>query len=183
MKGTNMFSMYIFISLTVFFFSCNGQSSTENSASAKESGKNNSVKRSPNHDLAKGKGALSFKLDGVFYKTDPAHTKCWSANNIPLAILMAKGDGLSISWQMGYKAGETDYKLDGDSKGTINFTFGDKTYWTRSVLGDDYLNIKITEVKDKYTVKMLSGTFEGVLQDKEGNKIHITEGIFITDDI
>jgi hypothetical protein len=98
-------------------------------------------------------------------------------------MLMAKGEGLSISWQMGYQEGTKSYKLDGDKKGTINFTIGGKTYWTKSVLGDNYLNITITEIKDKYTVRLLSGTFEGVLEDKEGNKVQITEGRFVTNDI
>ena len=99
-------------------------------------------------------------------------------------MLMAKGDGgLLVSWQMGYTSGQADYKLDGDKKGTINFTIDGKTYWTRSVTGDNFLDIKITEAKNKYNVILLSGTFEGVLEDKEGNKVQITEGKFITEDI
>ncbi len=183
MNSATTFSRFLFILCTVFFISCNGQSTKDKAASAKEDNSTNPVKRSPNHDLTKGKGSVSFKLDGVLYQTDPEHTKCWSANSIPLAMMMARGEGLLVSWQMGYKEGEKSYKLDNDSKGTVNFTIGDKTYWTKSVLGDDYLDIKITNVKDKYTIKMLSGTFEGVLEDKDGNKVHITEGVFITDDI
>lgn len=84
---------------------------------------------------------------------------------------------------MGYEAGRKSYKLDGDKKGTINFTIGGKTYWTKSVTGDNYLNITITDIRDKYSVKLLSGSFEGVLEDKEGNKVQITEGTFVTNDI
>lgn len=175
---------HLFFGLTaIIFLSCQGQTKNETAARVKEDSSSKSVKRQANHDLTKGKGSLSFKLDGQFYETDPGQTKCWTTNNIPLAMLMARGDGLSISWQMGFKEGENSYKLDRDSKGTINFTIGDKTYWTRSVLGDNYLNIKITNVKDKYTVRLLSGTFEGVLEDKDGKKVQISEGKFITDDI
>jgi hypothetical protein len=138
-------------------------------------------KRHP--DLMRGKGSLSFKLDGKLYATDPLHTKCWTSANIPLVMLMATGEGLNISWQMGYNSRQDEYRLDSDKKGTLNFTIDGKMYWTRSVLHDDYLDIHFTEVKDKYSVKMLSGTFEGVLEDKDGHKVHITEGKFVTEDI
>jgi hypothetical protein len=84
---------------------------------------------------------------------------------------------------MGYEEGKNSYKLDGDSKGTINFTIAGKTYWTRSVMGDNYLDIIVTGIKNKYSLKLLSGTFEGVLEDKDGKKVQITEGKFVTDDI
>ena len=77
--------------------------------------------------------------------------------------------------------GEGTYKLDGDSKGTINFTINGKTYWTRSVLGDDYLNVIITSTKSMGTLVLLSGTFEGVLEDNDRNKVQITEGRFTTE--
>ena len=169
--------------LTVIVFSCGGQTAKETAPAVKEENKARPDEKRAKMDLTRGKGSLSFKLDGQLYETDPLHTKCWTTTNIPLAMLMAKGEGLNISWQMGYQEGTKSYKLDGDKKGTINFTIGGKTYWTRSVLGDNYLNITITEVKDKYTVRLLSGTFEGVLEDKEGNKVQITEGRFVTNDI
>ncbi|MGB8193930.1 MAG: hypothetical protein WCF67_18500, partial [Chitinophagaceae bacterium] len=148
----------------------------------KEAANNKSAASRP-ATLTKGKGSLSFKMNGQTYETDPQRTKCWTISSVPLAMLMAYGDKLTVSWQMGYEAGKESYKLDGDNKGTINFTIDGKTYWTRSVKGDNYLNIMVTSVKDKYNVKLLSGTFEGVLEDKDGNKVQITEGRFITEDI
>jgi hypothetical protein len=179
------------LSFAIIISSCQGQEKNESVNRSKKDSvpveKNdntfNNGKRPDMSKLATGKGSLSFKLNGQLYQTDPGHTKCWSTASVPLAMMMAKGDGLSISWQMGYKEGERSYKLDGDDKGTVNFTIGGKTYWTRSVKGDNYLDIKITEVKDKYSLKMLSGTFEGVLEDKDRNKVQITEGKFVTEDI
>jgi hypothetical protein len=75
------------------------------------------------------------------------------------------------------------YRVDNDSNGKLNFTLRGKTYWVRDVDGTNYLNIRITGVKEKYNVKLLSGTFEGVLADKDGNKVRITEGVFVTSDI
>ena len=172
----------LMLSIPVIVISCQEPASKETAPSAKEETKAKPEERRAKLDLTKGKGSLSFKLDGQLYETDPQRTKCWTTTTIPLAMLMARGDGLSISWQMGYTENEKNYKLDGDKKGTINFTIGKKTYWTRR-RGDNYLNIIITEIKDKYSVRLLSGTFEGVLEDKEGNKVQITEGKFVTSDI
>jgi hypothetical protein len=182
---------FLLLSFAIIFSSCSGQSKD---AAATQSKKEDTpaVKNEINiHDRTKpalgkmslGKGSLSFKMDGVLYQTDPGHTKCWTTASVPLAMLMARGEGLSISWQMGYEEGKDSYHLDRDRTGTVNFTIGKKTYWTRSVMGDNYLDIKITNVKDKYSLKMLSGTFEGVLEDKDRNKVKITEGKFVTEDI
>jgi hypothetical protein len=171
--------------LFVMVLSCGGQTAKDTTAApaaAKEESSARPEGKRPKLDLTKGKGSLSFKLDGQLYETDPLHTKCWTTVNIPLAMLMSKGDnGLRVSWQMGYKEGTKSYKLNGDKDGTVNFTVGGKTYWTK--LSRDYLNITITEIKDKYSVRLLSGTFEGVLEDKDGNKVQITEGRFVTNDI
>lgn len=177
--------------IAIIFSSCNGQS--QEAASTQFKKDDSTVTRNKIHTgsssefapekMSQGKGSLSFKLDGVLYQTDPGHTKCWTTSAVPLAMLMARGDGLSISWQMVYEEGKDSYHLAKDRNGTVNFTIGEKTYWTRSLKGDNYLDIKITSVKDKYNLKMLSGTFEGVLEDKDRNKVQITEGKFVTENI
>jgi len=181
MKYEKFSSPLFFILLAFVFISCQEQSGNQPVSADNDNRKSGSKPGIQN--ITKGKGSLSFKMDGQLYNTDPQSTKCWSTSNVPLAMLMAKGEDLSISWQMGYSAATNTYKLDGDNAGTVNFTIGKKTYWTRSGTGDNYLNIKITGTKDKYSVILLSGTFEGVLEDKDGNKVQITEGNFVTEDI
>ena len=131
MKFKELISPFLFVSLVTIFIACNGKSENDAASTVKEDSNGKSGVRPPGQSITKGKGSLSFKLDGQLYQTDPKRTKCWTTGGIPLAMLMAVGDGLTISWQMGYTEGETSYKLDGDSKGTINFTIGDKTYWGR----------------------------------------------------
>lgn len=172
----------LIISIALLFFSCQEEHKKE-IANITVDTKDTVPPRPPREKRSTGKGSLSFKMNGQLYKADPTRTKCWSTTNIPLAMLLAKGEGFSVSWQMGYTKEQSEYKLDGDKKGTINFTIGGKTYWTKSVLGDNYLNIKFTGIKDKYSIILLSGTFEGVLEDKDGNKVQITEGRFETEDI
>ena len=130
----------------------------------------------------KSVGSLSFKLNGELYEADPGRAKAWTTTQVPLAMLMARNDkGLSVSMQIQNMTGKGEYKLDGDSKGNVNFTINGKTYWTRSVMGDNYLNVMVTSTKNQATVVLLSGTFEGVLEDKDRNKVQITEGRFTTE--
>jgi hypothetical protein len=172
----------LLLSLTLLFFSCGQQPRKEAQANNKDTNNDRTGASAAVAKLSKGKGLLTFKMDGQLYETDPKRTKCWTTTSVPLAMLMANGNAMSISWQMGYEQGKDTYKLDGHN-GSTNFTIGGKTYWTRSLKGDNYLNIIVTSVKNKYSLILLSGTFEGVLEDKEGNKVQITEGKFVTEDI
>lgn len=133
--------------------------------------------------MLKGLGTLSFKLNGKYYQANKDQTKCWTTANVPLAILWAKGEGLDISWQIQNMQGKGTYRIDKDSAGAINFTIGTKTYWIRKTDGSTYLNITISTIRDKYNVKLLSGSFEGVLEGKDGVKVKITEGRFTTEGI
>lgn len=133
--------------------------------------------------LMKGKGTLSFKLNGHAWKSDTTQTKCWTSEKTPVAMLWAKGTSIHISWQIQNITGKGNYRIDKDSKGTINITVGSKTYWIRKTDGSNYLDISITGIRELYGVKLLSGTFKGIVEDKEGNKVMITEGKFTTDGI
>ncbi len=167
----------LFLSLAVLLFSCSNNNQTENNSNVTKSER-------PTPGNHKSVGSLSFKLNGEFFEADPGRAKAWTTNQVPLAMLMAKNDkGLSVSMQMQNIMGKGTYKLDGDSKGNVNFTVNGKTYWTRSVKGDNYLNVVITSTKNQATVVLLSGTFDGVLEDKDGNIVQITEGRFTTESL
>ena len=171
-----MRNYFFFFFLSLLLISCN--SNDKKKAEAEDAAN----PPRPVTGAHKSVGSLSFKLNGELYEADPAHVKAWTTTQIPLAMLMARNDkGLSVSMQIQNMTGEGTYKLDGDSKGTINFTINGKTYWTRSVLGDDYLNVIITSTKSMGTLVLLSGTFEGVLEDNDRNKVQITEGRFTTE--
>ena len=169
----------LFLSLFVLLLSCNNNAD-------KKAGSGQEVTKpgGPGSGKHKSVGSLSFKLNGELFEADPARAKAWTTSQVPLAMLMARNDkGLSVSMQIHNMTGEGTYKLDGDSKGSVNFTINGKTYWTRSVMGDNYLDLVITSTKNQSTVVLLSGTFEGVLEDKDGNKVQITEGRFTTESL
>src|SRR5882724_3749321 len=129
------------------------------------------------------KGLLSFKINGQTYEADPAHAKCWSTSNIPLVMCMAKGKDLTVSMELASNSGKGVFRIEGDKQGKVGFTIADKFYWVK--LKGDYLSITITDTKavQYSTVLMLSGTFEGQLQDKDGNKVQITDGQFTTESL
>jgi hypothetical protein len=133
--------------------------------------------------LSQGKGTLTFKLNGKFYQTDTSRTKCWTTPTIPVAILWSSGNGLDISWKILEIKGKGVYRIDRDSRGSVSFSIAGKTYWIRKTDGSNYLTITVTVMKDLYGVKLLSGNFEGIIEDKDGNKVQITEGKFTTEGI
>src|SRR5688572_30096142 len=112
-------------SFAFFSFSCQENSGKE---LATKNDKDTIAPKPPGRNLTNGKGSLSFRMDGQLYETDPKRTKCWSTSTTPLAMLMAYGEGLTVSWQMGYTSGQSAYKLDGDKMGSVNFTIAGKTY-------------------------------------------------------
>jgi hypothetical protein len=133
--------------------------------------------------LMKGKGTLSFKLNGRTWQSDSTQTKCWTSDKTPIAILWASGKDVRVSWQIQNITGKATYHIDKDNKGTINITTGNKTYWIRKTDGSNYLNVTITDIREVYGVKLLSGTFEGIVEDKDGNKMQLTAGKFTTQGI
>ena len=133
--------------------------------------------------LIRGKGSLSFKLNGKIYHANPSEIKCWTTAKVPVAILWAKGDDLNISLQIQHMKGTGIYRIDKDSSGKTNFTVGGKVYWIKRTDGSNYLNVVITGIKDLYSVKLLSGSFEGILEDGDGHRVNITAGLFTTEGI
>jgi hypothetical protein len=130
------------------------------------------------------RGTLSFKLNGELFEADPAQSKAWTGNGVPLALLTGKNDkGLFVSMQMQNFKGEGAYKLDSDRNGGMSITVNGKDYGIRSVMKDDYINVVISDIKTLGPVLLLSGTFEGVLEDKDRNKVQITEGRFTTESL
>src|SRR5687767_1795664 len=121
---TRSLSHFLLLSVILVFFSCGESAINESATTVKKNDNREAASKSRPKGITRGKGSLSFKLDGQLYETNPQRTKCWTTTGIPLAMLMAFGEGLSISWQMGFTADQKSYKLDGDKKGNINFTIG-----------------------------------------------------------
>jgi hypothetical protein len=62
--------------------------------------------------------------------------------------------------------------------GKAEFTINHKSYYPQQA--GDYLKITVLSAKQQGAFLLLNGTFEGQLQDRNGNKLKITAGIFET---
>jgi hypothetical protein len=170
----NYFQILLF-NVVIFFTACNENGQPAAPSSGQPPGM---------QDKRESRGTLSFKLNGEFFEADPAQAKAWTGSGVPLALLTGKNDkGLFVSMQMQNFKGEGAYKLDSDRNGGMSITVNGKDYGIRSVMKDDYLNVVITGIKTLGPVLLLSGTFEGILEDKDGTKVRITEGKFTTESI
>ena len=164
---------------------CQSNATTNKPQAASEAATDTQSSKTAPYVLPKhlGKGSLSFKANGTLYQADPAHAKAFSNAQMPAAMIMARNDnGLTVSVQFGYTK-EGAYKIDRDGKGTVGFTINNAMYWVRMPSNGEYLTINITKAQTIGNVILLSGTFEGVLEDKDGNKITITDGQFTTDNL
>jgi hypothetical protein len=170
----NCFQILLF-TIVAFFLSCNENREHTSPSPGNQPGL---------QGKRESRGSLSFKLNGEFFEADPAQSKAWTGNGVPLALLTGKNDkGLFVSMQMQNFKGEGAYKLDSDRNGGMSITVNGKDYGIRSVMKDDYLDVVISGIKTLGAVLLLSGTFEGVLEDKDGNKVQITEGRFTTESL
>jgi hypothetical protein len=170
----NYFQILLFC-MAILFTACNGNGQHPKAKSGKPAGLQNN---------RESLGTLSFKLNGQFFEADPANAKAWTGKGVPLAILKASNNkGLDVSMQVENMTGEGTYKLKCDSRGGISITVNGKTYGLHKAMKEDYLNVVITGIKTVGPVLLLSGTFEAVLDDNEGNKVQITEGRFTTERI
>ncbi|MBS1622011.1 MAG: hypothetical protein JST10_00870 [Bacteroidetes bacterium] len=128
------------------------------------------------------KGSMSFKFNGQPYEADPAHAKGYAMVQTGLGYINGANSskGILIGLELFVK-GKGAISIKGDKDGKVNFTINNVMYWVKSP--GDFLNVEITNVKKMGQLLLLSGTFEGVVQDKEGHKAKITEGKFSTESL
>ena len=128
------------------------------------------------------KGSMSFKFNGQVYEADPAHAKGYAMKQSGLGYINGANSskGILIGLELFIK-GKGSYSIKGDKDGKVNFTINDDTYWIKNA--GDYLNVEITDTRQIGQLLLLNGTFEGIVEDKEGHKAQITEGKFSTESL
>jgi hypothetical protein len=123
-------------------------------------------------------GSLNFKCNGQLYAADSSHARAYGLKQTDAAFIKAANTDnivLSVEWK-GLKGPGVYIITSKESK--AEFTIDHKTYLLNQA--GDYIKIVIASVKQAGSFLLLSGTFEGQLQDKNGNKIKISEGKFNT---
>jgi hypothetical protein len=126
----------------------------------------------------KSSGSLSFRCNGQLYTADSSHARAYAVKQTSTGYINAanKEDMITgIEWKEIKSAGV--FYINNKS-GKADFTINHKTYSVKQA--GDYVKIIIANVKQQGAFLLLTGTFEGQLQDKAGNKIMITDGKFET---
>ncbi len=82
---------------------------------------------------------------------------------------------VGVEWK-GVK-GPGTFSLD-TREGKAEFSIDHKTFYLKQA--GDYLKITVKAVKQQGAFLLLNGTFEGQLQDRNGNKVKIEAGVFAT---
>jgi hypothetical protein len=123
-------------------------------------------------------GSLSFRCNGQLYSADSSHARAYTVKQTATGYINAanKEDMITgIEWNE--IKGPGIFNINNKS-GKADFTINHKIYSVKQA--GDYVKIVIANVKQQGAFLLLTGTFEGQLQDKTGNKIKITEGKFET---
>jgi hypothetical protein len=129
----------------------------------------------------KSVGSLTFFFNGQLYEADSIHARGYAVKQTSAAYVNgANSDNMiaNMEWKEVKAAGT--FFINSKS-GKAEFAINHKSYSIKQT--DDYLKIVISHVKQQGPFLLLSGTFEGQLQDKNGNKVKITNGRFETKSI
>lgn len=123
-------------------------------------------------------GVLHFKCNGQFYTADSTHARGYALKQSDAAFIKAANTEsiiLSVEWK-GFK-GPGTYIITA-KEGKAEFTINHKSYSLKQ--SGNFIKVVISSIKSTGSFILLNGSFEGQLQDKSGNKIKISEGIFET---
>jgi hypothetical protein len=122
-------------------------------------------------------GLLRFQANGQAYTADSTHARGYAVKQTALAYINGANGEMVIGVEWKGVKGPGTYTIDVRT-GKAEFTINQKSYLPAAP--DDYLKVTLTSVKQQGAFLLLNGTFEGQLQDRSGNKLRITAGIFET---
>lgn len=123
------------------------------------------------------KGALRFQANGQLYTADSTHARGYAVKQTSLAYINGANNEMVIGIEWTGVKGPGVYSID-TRGGKAEFSINHKSYYPQQA--GDYLKITVREAKQQGAFLLLNGTFEGQLQDRNGNKLKITTGSFET---
>lgn len=130
----------------------------------------------PGHNPA-SIGILRFRVNDQLYTADSTHARGYAVKRTSLAQINGANSNMVIGIQWKGVKGLGVYAIDARN-GTAEFSINSKTYTLKEA--GDYLKVTVKAAKQQGAFLLLGGTFEGQLQDRNGNKLKITEGFFET---
>ncbi len=123
-------------------------------------------------------GSLSFRCNGSLYTANSTHARGYVVKQTSVGYINGANNEnmvIGIEWKGVERPGTFSICNKQDK---AEFSINHKTYSVRQT--GNYLKIKISDIKQHGAFLLLTGTFEGQLEDKNGNKITITDGKFAT---
>jgi hypothetical protein len=122
-------------------------------------------------------GTLHFQANGQLYTADSTHARGYAVKQTTLAYINGANEEMVIGIEWKGVKGPGVYSID-IRAGKAEFSINHKSYFPKQA--GDYLTITVLAAKQQGAFLLLNGTFEGQLQDRNGNKLKITAGIFET---
>ena len=122
-------------------------------------------------------GTLHFQANGQLYTADSTHARGYAVKQSTLAYINGANQEMVIGIEWKGVKGPGIYSID-TRAGKAEFTINHKSYFPKQA--GDFLKITVLSAKQQGAFLLLNGTFEGQLQDRNGNKLKITAGIFET---
>jgi hypothetical protein len=122
-------------------------------------------------------GALSFRANGQLYTADSTHARGYAVKQSTLAFINGANNNMVMGVEWKGVKGPGTYSID-TREGKAEFTIDHRTYFPRQA--GDYLRVTVKTAKQQGAFLLLNGTFEGQLQDRNGNKVKIESGSFAT---
>ncbi|THU36091.1 hypothetical protein FAM09_22155 [Niastella caeni] len=122
-------------------------------------------------------GTLNFRANGQLYTADSTHARGYAVKQTSIAYINGASNNMVIGIEWKGVKGPGTFSI-GIREGKVEFTLDHKTYFPQQA--GDYLKVTVKTVKQLGAFLLLNGTFEGQLQDRNGNKLKITEGNFET---
>lgn len=122
-------------------------------------------------------GALSFRANGQLYTADSTHARGYAVKQSTLAFINGANNNMVIGIEWKGVKGPGIYSID-IRTGKAEFNIDHKTFIPRQA--GDYLKVTVQTAKQRGAFLLLNGTFEGQLQDINGNKVKIESGAFAT---
>jgi hypothetical protein len=122
-------------------------------------------------------GSLSFRANGQLYTADSTHARGYAVKQTSLAFINGANNNMVIGAEWKGVKGPGIYSID-TRAGKAELSIDHKTYYAKQA--GDYLKITIKTARQQGAFLLLNGTFEGQLQDRNGNKVKIEAGVFET---
>jgi hypothetical protein len=123
------------------------------------------------------RGTLRFQANGQLFTADTTHARGYAIQQTTQAYINGASADMVIGIEWKGVKGPGIYSID-TRAGKAEFTINHKSYFPKQA--GDFLKITVLSAKQQGAFLLLNGTFEGQLQDRNGNRLKITAGIFET---